>query len=77
MDNRFSKQFHAIFGIFMVCFYLGIGIFLLFFADRYFVIDKALRGIVGVPFILYGLYRIYRTYIQLVEAFSPEKEEDE
>ncbi len=75
-NNRISKQFVAIFGIFMVCFYLGVGILLFLYADR-FTIDKALLRIIGGAFILMGLYRIYSTYKKITEAFSPEKDEDE
>lgn len=67
-DNKIIKQFHAMFGIFMVMFYLGVGIFLLFFA-KMFNIDKALRGIIGITFLLYGFYRIYVTYKQIRDAF--------
>jgi len=58
----------AIFSVFMVFFYLGIGIYLAFFFEKTYL-DKALRVIVGSTFIFYGLYRAYRTYIQIVEAF--------
>jgi hypothetical protein len=68
-NNKISQQIHALFGIFMVVFYLGVGIFLLFFADRFFIIDKAIRGIIGSTFLLYGFYRVYVTYKQIVEAF--------
>lgn len=75
-NDRISRQFHAIFGIFMVFFYLGVGIFLLFFADM-FTLDRALLGMIGGAFILLGLYRIYSTYRKITQAFSREKEEDE
>lgn len=68
--NRIGQQFHAMFGIFMVTFYLGIGIFLLFFVHKYFVIDRALCVIMGTSFVLYGLYRIYHTIKLIKEAFS-------
>ena len=67
-SNRILQQFHAMFGIFMVMFYIGVGIFLLFFADM-FNIDKAIRGIIGSTFMLYGIYRIFVTYKQIVNAF--------
>jgi hypothetical protein len=75
--DRISKQFHALFGIFMVFFYLGVGIFVLFFSEKFFNIDKAMRGIFGTTFILYGLYRIYITYKMIVEAFFTRHEDDE
>jgi len=76
-DKRILQQFHAMFGAFMVIFYLGAGIFLLFFADRIFSIDKAIRGIMGVTFLLYGLYRIYVTYKQIVSAFFTGDKDDQ
>jgi len=39
-NNRILQQIYAIFGIFMVMFYIGGGIFFLFFADRYFNLNK-------------------------------------
>jgi hypothetical protein len=75
-DNKFLKQFHALFGIFMVLFYIGIGTFLLFFAGRSFNIDKALRGIMGSTFLFYGIYRIYVTYKQIAEAFFSKKDKE-
>lgn len=74
-ENRVLRQFHAVFGIFMVVFYLGVGVFLLFFA-KMFVIDKAIRVMIGSTFILYGLYRTYVTYKQLVKVFSSEDEKN-
>lgn len=74
-NNKILQQFHAIFGIFMVIFYLGAGIFLIYFAKNY-NIDKAIRGIIGSTFIFYGLYRIYVTYKQIQELFFT-KDEDQ
>jgi len=67
-SNKILQQFHSVFGIFMVVFYIGVGIFLLFFA-KMFTIDKAIRVIIGSTFIFYGTYRIYVTYKQIKEAF--------
>ncbi|MCX6329064.1 MAG: hypothetical protein NTZ85_06050, partial [Bacteroidia bacterium] len=67
----------ALFGIFMVFFYLGIGIFLLFFTEKYFNIDKAIRVIMGSTFLFYGIYRIFVTYKQIVEAFFTKDLEQE
>lgn len=66
--NRIIQQFHAVFGIFMVMFYIGAGILLLFFAER-FNIDKALRVIIGSSFLFYGLYRVYATWKLITSAF--------
>jgi hypothetical protein len=64
------------FGIFMVMFYLGVGIFLLFFA-KMFIIDRALKVIIGSTFLLYGIYRITVTYKQMSEAFFTKDDEEE
>jgi len=78
--DKISRQFHAMFGVFMVVFYLGVGIFVLFFADKVFVIEgeyKAVLVIMGVTFLFYGSYRIYATYKQIVKAFFSEDEDQE
>jgi len=78
--DKISQQFHALFGIFMVIFYLGIGVFVLFFADKVFIIEgeyKAVLGIMGITFLLYGSYRIYATYKQIVKAFFSENKDQE
>jgi glucan phosphoethanolaminetransferase (alkaline phosphatase superfamily) len=75
-NNRILKQFHAVFGIFMVMFYLGVGILLLFFA-KMFIIDKAIRVIIGSTFIFYGLYRIYVTWKQITRAFFSKDQDEE
>jgi len=66
----------AIFSVFMVFFYLGIGIYLAFFFEKTYL-DKALRVIVGSTFIFYGIYRAYRAYLQIVEAFFTDRENSE
>lgn len=75
-SNRMLQQFHAMFGIFMVVFYLGVGIFLLFFA-KMFVIDQAIKVIIGSTFLLYGIYRTTVTYKQIKEAFYTRKDDEE
>lgn len=74
-SNRMLRQFHAMFGIFMVVFYLGVGIFLLFFA-KMFNIDQAIKVIIGSTFIFYGLYRTSVTYKQIKEAFFSRGDEE-
>jgi hypothetical protein len=76
-NNRILRQFHAMFGVFMVVFYFGTGLFLLFLADRVFTIDKAIRVIMGSTFILYGFYRAYITFKQIVSSFFHSEEQDE
>ncbi len=68
-NNRILQQIYAMFGIFMVMFYLGGGIFFLFFADRLLNMNKAILGILGGTFLLYGVYRVFVTYKQIVDAF--------
>ena len=75
-SNRMLQQFHAIFGVFMVMFYLSVSIFLIFFA-KMFKIDQALRVIVGSTFFLYGIYRITVTYKQIKESFFINRDEEE
>lgn len=75
--NKIMQQFHAMFGIFMVVFYIGIGVFMLFYADRMFVIDKAIRMIMGSTFLFFGIYRIFVSYKQIREAFfTSDNDED-
>jgi len=76
-NNRILQQIYAIFGVFMVMFYIGGGIFFLFFADRFFNLNKALFGIMGGSFLLYGIYRIFVSYKQLVDAFFTKNEDEE
>jgi len=67
-ENRIMKQVTAIFSIFMVFFYLGVGCFFIFFSDRSYL-DKPVRVIMGSTLIFYGLFRAYRAYLKIVEAF--------
>ncbi len=75
-SNKISRQFTALFGIFMVVFYLGVGIFLIMSSDK-FLIDKALLRFMGGAFIIMGLYRIFSTYRKIKEVFFSVDEEDE
>ncbi len=75
-DNRTLEQITAIFSLLMVIFYLGIGVYLVFFFNLG-NLDKPIRVIVGSSFILYGLYRAFRTYFKIVELFfTKNKDED-
>jgi hypothetical protein len=67
-ENRIIQQVTAIFSLFMVIFYLGVGSYLAFFADLSYL-DKALRVIMGSTFIFYGIYRAYRAYVKIIEVF--------
>jgi len=70
------QQVTAIFSIFMVIFYLGIGIYFIFYSDLSYL-DKPVRVIMGSALIFYGLYRAYTTYIKIVEAFFTKNGGDE
>ena len=75
-ENRLMQQVTAIFSIFMVFFYLGVGIYLIFFSDLSYL-DKSVRVIMGSTFIFYGLYRAYRAYVKIVEVFFTKDKDDE
>jgi hypothetical protein len=74
-ENRLMQQVIAIFSIFMVIFYLGVGIFLIFFTGLSYL-DKAVRIIMGSTFIFYGLFRAYRTYVKIVEVFFTDDQDE-
>jgi hypothetical protein len=74
--NKLMQQVIAIFSIFMVVFYLGVGLILIFYPNLGYI-DKALRVIVGSTFIFYGLYRAYRAYVKIVEVFFTKDEDNE
>jgi hypothetical protein len=74
--NKLMEQVTAIFSVFMVFFYLGVGIYLAFFPSLSYL-DKSVRVIVGSSFIFYGLYRAYRAYTKIVEVFFTKEDENE
>ncbi len=73
--NRLMQQVTAIFSVFMVIFYLGIGIYFIFFSDLSYL-DKPVSVIMGSALIFYGLYRAYRTYVKIVEVFFTKDQDD-
>jgi hypothetical protein len=75
-ENRLMQQVTAIFSIFMVFFYLGVGCYFVFFSDRSYL-DKPVRVIMGSTFIFYGIYRAYRAYVKIVEAFFTRDKDEE
>lgn len=74
-ENRLMSQVTAIFSLFMVFFYLGVGCYLVFFFNLGY--DKSLLVIIGSAFIFYGLYRAFRAYIKIVEVFFTEEKDEE
>jgi Na+/phosphate symporter len=74
--DKLMQQVLAIFSIFMVLFYLGVGYYFVFLSNLSYL-DKAVRIIMGSTFIFYGLYRAYRTYVKIVEVFFTKDSDDE
>ena len=70
-ENKLMQQVMAIFSLFMVFFYLGVGIYLIYFTNLSYL-DKAVRMIMGWTFILYGIFRAYRAYVKIIEVFFTE-----
>jgi hypothetical protein len=74
--NRLMQQVTAIFSIFMVFFYLGVGVYFIFYSG-FSYLDKPVRVIMGSAFIFYGLYRAYRAYVKIIEVFFTKDNEEE
>lgn len=69
-DNRMMKQIGAIFSLFMVFFYIGVGIYLIFYFDTTKSnLDRTIFIFFGSFCIFYGLYRAYTTYVSIVKLF--------
>jgi len=66
----------AIFSVFMVIFYLGVGYYFIFLSNLSYL-DKPVRVIMGSTLMFYGLYRAYRAYVKIVEVFFTKEEDDE
>ncbi len=76
-ENRMMKQIGAIFSVFMVFFYIGMGIFLIFYFDTTkSSLDRTIFIFFGCFCIFYGLYRAYTTYVNIVKLFFRHDEED-
>jgi cytochrome c biogenesis protein CcdA len=73
-ENKLMQQVTAIFSLFMVFFYLGVGSYLIFSTDLSYI-DRAVRVIMGSTFIFYGMYRAYRAYVKIVEVFFTNNKE--
>ena len=74
--NRLMQQVMAIFSVFMVLFYLGVGYYFIFLSNLSYL-DKPVRVIMGSTLMFYGLYRAYRAYVKIVEVFFTKEEDDE
>jgi hypothetical protein len=75
-ENNLLKQITAIFSIFMVFFYFGVGIYFIFFI-KWSYLDRAVFVIMGSSFLFYGIYRAYRAYVSIREVFFPKNDEDD
>ena len=67
-DSKILQQIQAILRLFMAFFYIGAGIFMLFFWD-FFQINRALLEIVGGAFLFYGAYRLYMAGATIYKLF--------
>jgi hypothetical protein len=72
-SNKVLQQVMAIFSIFMVFFYIGVGTYMAFFYNMTYI-DKPVLVIIGTTFIFYGLYRAYRSFIMIRNLFFNGKE---
>jgi len=75
MDNKnLLNRVGTIFGAFMVFFYLGLAIFVVFssYLDH---VDKPIRVLLGVPLFIYGIYRIFFSYSKIKENFFSNDDE--
>lgn len=75
-ESRLMQQVVAVFSVFMVFFYLGVGVFFIWFSDIS-TIDKALRIILGSTFLFYGVYRAFRAWEKVRDAFFVKNEGDD
>lgn len=67
-ENKLMQQVTAIFSLFMVFFYFGAGIYLVFFFTQT-TLNKAILVIFGVVLIIYGFYRAYLSYVNIRNLF--------
>jgi hypothetical protein len=74
--DKLMQQVTAIFSVFMVFFYLGVGFYLIFFPNLSYL-DKPIKVIMGSTFIFYGIYRAYRAYVKIVEVFFTKEDDND
>jgi len=75
-ENRLMGQVTAIFSLFMVFFYLGVGIYFVFYCNLSYL-DRSVLVIMGSTFIFYGIYRAFRAYFKIVEVFFTKDKDEE
>jgi hypothetical protein len=74
--NKLMQQVTAVFSVFMVFFYIGVGVYFIFYSG-FSYLDKPVRVIMGSAFVFYGIYRAYRAYVKIVEVFFTRNEDNE
>lgn len=74
-ENKIMQQITAIFSVFMVFFYLGVGIYMIFYFKNT-IMDRSVLVIFGSVLIFYGVYRAYRAYVSIVNLFFKRDSED-
>jgi len=75
-ENIILRQVSAIFSIFMVLFYIGVGAYFIFYFDQSYI-DRAVRVIIGSTFLFYGLFRAFKTFIQIKNLFFSKKTDND
>ena len=73
-NKKLAERMLAIFGVTMVFFYLGLGVFIII--SPQLDIDKTLRMIFAVPLFLYGVYRAFTSYSKIRESFFEEPDDE-
>jgi len=73
--NRLMQQVMTIFSTFMVLFYFGVGIYLIFYFDGS-TLDRSIIILMGSTFIFYGIFRAFRAYVKIKEVFFTAEDED-
>jgi hypothetical protein len=71
--NKLMQQMTAVFSVFMVVFYMGVGIYLLFYM-KFSTIQRPVLVIMGSTFIFYGVYRAYRAFVKIKEVFFSDED---
>ena len=74
--NRMMRQFRAVFGLFMVFFYLGTAIFLIFYSRQMVTLDPAMVVIIS-RFQFFGTYRAYQSYKEIKRLFFSKEVDDD
>ena len=77
METRdLFQRIKIIFGIMMVFFYIGFGLFFIF-APLFEYVNIVIRTLFGAALALYGVVRAQRAYEQVREVFFRARKEDQ